>query len=90
MAVEAAVDPIGDSKMSLIMVGPQYVIIAASKRTDFHFSILQLFVSHFAPIGGKRETKGNETGNEQETKRHSPRETQETSRKRASGNERLL
>lgn len=26
-------------------------------------------VSHFAPIAGKRETKGNESGNEQETKR---------------------
>jgi hypothetical protein len=25
------------------------------------------FVSNFAPIGGKRETKGNEHGNEQET-----------------------
>jgi len=27
------------------------------------------FVSHFAPMERKRETKGNETGNEQETKR---------------------
>ena len=29
----------------------------------------EAFVSMHAPIGGKRETKGNETGNEQETKR---------------------
>ena len=28
----------------------------------------EAFVSNLAPIGGKRETKGNETGNEQETK----------------------
>jgi hypothetical protein len=27
------------------------------------------FVSKFPPIGRKRETKGNETGNEEETKR---------------------
>ena len=29
----------------------------------------EAFVSIHAPIGGKRETKGNETGNERETKR---------------------
>ena len=30
---------------------------------------LKAFVSKFPPIGRKRETKGNETGNKQETKR---------------------
>jgi hypothetical protein len=34
--------------------------------------------------------KGNERGNEEETKRHSPGETQETNRKRVLGNERFL